>query len=1458
MDKGREDLPETPMHQWQYLIYDEKAQGFLNPISGQRVPSEGAFPHDTVVVWDGTTAFPVWLVPTDALPPGLPNTWCTAVAQARTVAELQRAVVSLAPAQAEEVLRTLPDELIHAWTGEAWPRTLAELLYQMSLDRYCQRLRERGVELCQIPAISDEPLSLDQAEVLNPRPQLRPGQVVPLDALGLDEHLARALAAAGAKEGLFTHQALSLEFLRATRHEPFDLVITTPTASGKTLAFAPGILEDLLQRNNTALFIYPLRALTTDQYDKLTRICKGLPLKLRPFFGSISLEELLQDGLPHVVVATPDKLNHYLDRPELAGFFSQIRYIVLDEAHAYRGYFGINMALFLRRLMALVHSDVRLVLSTATLDNTADFVRRLTGRNRFRVVGASGAPVHARFFYRGVAKNVPSLIHVVQRERRKGIAFVESRAETRRLAETYRRQRGTQVHPLFSGHRDYANVLHQLRQGNESMFVFSTTTLEAGIDIGDLQHVAILGFPGSRNSFKQMAGRAGRSGPAHVVFIPRTGRLGVAADEYYSRLDNLKRLVEAQADPVYINPANPVLLRQHLQRMRWEAHRMGLRGGEELLEQLLSPAAVPETVRKELKRKFAPLLTEPLARVEAPPLRSMPGLTYLVIRLGEGAPIQGIGELTLEAETTPEWMLGELRQEAAHREWALGLVFPHQGRYYRSIDWTRARVTRNQRTEEAVLVWVEDVTDSLMDPEDYNRAYYGAKQVDQSDFKQVKHYHSPWLVVYPRLEEVEARTAIGSVIAEAGRGRVRVGLELVVKRLTKTVQFRCPSLRSTRGIRGIHGVEEWVVEDCDGRRVLLDPLEKRELLKSGSVVVPESARDGEEPIQGRGYVLQSYSKRQARVSTHAFNFVLPGTCSCGEETEPHYGWKTGFENVPDTWKNHPVFSPLAREYETDLGQIRFSDGSTAAYWALSNALAKAIPDVLETDLSDIGFALQAPRHELVFTAYDAVEGGIGVATQLPAKLPEILAEARRLLELSLRCDCQGQGCFGCILPLRELRLPQDIPATSGAVEAPPAEQARLLLEETRPYKPEPNTTAAAHLLRNLLEPPSRPDTNTTLLPKLTEYPVFRRLIFVLDSLLLDSSSVSKAQRLREDPDLLVENLRPIPRVMEILEELLGGRVEVVLVSNNSMRYVETALKRHFPASVAARLLGSAVASANKPSTGRLQPLIEDLNPQEVLLVGDRLEDVLTARRLGIVSALATWSAADAAHALNAGPDLIFSAPEDLLYALGDYRAYLHPLEQEGVPAEVIAAPLRLSRAGRVWSVLGRYLPERPRSRRANDLLSNARYQILDFKRSGKRVRAVADYLVRRFPDLPVAYVPSRQPVQAGLDALAEELEARGHPVLRVLQWQRVPPLRQHDAGGEAERRANVAGALRVADPAAVRGLRLLLLDDLISSGQTLIEADRALVEAGARPEALALAYSLWERDRAAGPEEEMA
>lgn len=1404
------------MQQYRYLIYDERERAFLDAVSGQHLPAEGAFPNGTVVLWDGAaaTAFPVWLAPTDELPPGLPETWCAPVARARTVGELQRALAPLTPAQAEEVLRTLPDELIHAWTGQLWPRSLAEVLYRMSLERYCQRLQEQGVELRWVPAATEEPLSLDKAEVINPRPPVRPGQLVPLEALGLDERLARSLAAGGAREGLFAHQALALEFLRAARREPFDLALTTPTASGKTLAFAPGILEDLLQRKGAALFICPLRALTIDQHDKLVRMCEGLPLRVRPFFGSTSPEQLLEDGVPQVVVATPDKLNHHLDRPALARFFSHLRYIVLDEAHVYRGYFGINMALFLRRLMALAHRDVRLVVSTATLDNTADFVRRLTGRRRFRVVGASGAPVHARFYYRGAPKNVNSLIHVVQGEGRKGIAFVGSRAEARQRAEP---QRSTRVYPLFSGHRDYNRILHQLRQGDEPIFVFATVTLEAGIDIGDLQHVAILGFPGSRNSFKQMAGRAGRSGPAHVIFVPRTdpsGKPSTPADAYYSRPENLQRLVEAQADPVYINPANPVLLRQHLRRMRWETRRLGM-GGEELLERLLGPAALPQAVRQRLEQELA----EPLKWVEPPSLRSMPGLTYLVIRLGEGAPARGVAELVLEEETAPEWVLGELTQEVAHREWALALVSLHQGRYYRTVDWTRAQVRRNQRVEEAVLVWAEDITDRLMDPVEYNRAHYGAEPPDQPDLQQVRHHHSLWLAVDPRLEAVEARAELGAVVAEGGRGRVRVGLEQVVKRHIETVGFRCPSLRSARGVRRINGAEKWVVEDQDGQRVALDPLQRQELLRDGSVVVAEPTREGAAP-RSRGYALQGWSGRRATVSTHAFSPVLPGVCSCGKETEPHYDWDRKFETAPEVWKDHPVFSPAVREYETDLGQIRFGDGSQAAHWALSNALAKAIPNVLEADPSDIGFALQTPQHELVFMAYDTVEGGIGVAAQLPARLPEILAETRRLLELSLRCACQGQGCYGCILPFRELRLPEDIPAVGEAAEAPPAEQARLLLEETHPYKPEPSTTAAAQLLHNLLEPPSRP-----ALPRLPEYPVFRRLVV----------------------DLEAQDLS-VPRVTEVLEELLGSRVEVVLTSNRPMDSVQAAVEQHFPARVAEKLLDGAVALAGKPGTGRLLPLVEDLDPQEVLLLGGRLEDVLAGHRLGVISALATWGAADPAHALNAGPDLILPAPEDLLHALGDYRAYLHPLEQEGVPATEVTAPLRLARAGRVWSVLGRYLPKRPGGRRANHLLSNARHQILDFKRSGKRVRAVADYLVQHYPGLPVAYVPARQPDQAGLEALAGALEARGHPVLRVLQWRRVPPRRQHEAGGEAERRANVAGALQVADPAAVRGLRLLLLDDLISSGQTLLEAERALVEAGARPEALALSYSLRELD----------
>ena len=106
------------------------------------------------------------------------------------------------------------------------------------------------------------------------------------------------------------------------REDPVDLVLTTPTASGKTWAFLPGIVEDLLDRGGNALFLYPLRALTIDQEAKIQGFLEATPghaLRLDSFHGSRRLEEIIDPrlGMPDLLVATPDKMNHALHEQDL-------------------------------------------------------------------------------------------------------------------------------------------------------------------------------------------------------------------------------------------------------------------------------------------------------------------------------------------------------------------------------------------------------------------------------------------------------------------------------------------------------------------------------------------------------------------------------------------------------------------------------------------------------------------------------------------------------------------------------------------------------------------------------------------------------------------------------------------------------------------------------------------------------------------------------------------------------------------------------------------------------------------------------------------------------------------------------------------------------------------------------------------------------------------------------------
>ncbi|MCY1703935.1 DEAD/DEAH box helicase [Deinococcus sp. SL84] len=788
-------------------------QGMLQPLG------EGEAAHltsscdlegveDLLVVRHQEQVYPAWLIPTAQQDQQWPtDNWSVRLARCRTTTELFVEAQHLTPVQARLLFATLPDGLLETWTGQKWQESeLAQQLYQVVTDRYELRLQERGIQTVEIPLRADKvepPLDMPQLLPIPTQVAATPGRGVPMNALGLPSAVQQAISPLVREGNLFLHQALALKYLRAAHAERADVILSTPTASGKTVSFLPGILEDLLQSGGTALFLYPLTALCRDQFDTIQKACAALPndqqLKLARFIGDDRIDE--QFGVPNLLIATPDKLNNHLTRKEISASLARVKYIVLDEAHTYRGAFGTHMSAFLRRLLITAQSRPSLIISSATLRNTIQFAQNLTGRQDFRVVGLSTAPRYPKHLYisfpgrmtrqpeKQHAQAIRRLSQAVRYRRSKGLVFVNRRSTTRYVSKSLQLQSDPVsppvIFPFYSGMPEYAERLHHLKSGDGPAVAVSTTTLEAGIDVGALDIVGIVGFPRTRNSFKQMAGRAGRTGTAHVTFMPGSQ----PPDQYYSEPENLERLIRAESEPVYVNPYNPALLKGHIERLRYEMQQLGYETGPYLLERLF-----PQGLSAEVEKQLLPIFAEPVRPVPAPPLRGEPGVPHLVIRSGEpGDPHPSVPSLVL-SEELPDWLIEQPNAENAAKEWGPESMVIRSDRFYQVQDWRRGQVDSRGRTQAAVLIWVHDKTDQVLDPVDVARSRRGLKEWPAGAFGPHSHDGKAYSAV--SFGEILHRHDLGVLQGISGHGEVSVQLLEERDHSVQSAVCSCPKARS--------------------------------------------------------------------------------------------------------------------------------------------------------------------------------------------------------------------------------------------------------------------------------------------------------------------------------------------------------------------------------------------------------------------------------------------------------------------------------------------------------------------------------------------------------------------------------------------------------------------------------------------------------------------------------------
>lgn len=394
----------------------------------------------------------------------------------------------------------------------------------------------------------------------------------------LDPRVARALEYAGIHQ-LYSHQAASI----GASLGGADVMVTTGTGSGKSLCYVvPALQNAVIEPAARAMLLFPTKALAQDQEGKL-RAYQSLGLRAACYDGDTPLRKRapIRKGA-NLILTNPDMLHvGLMPQHELWGpFFRSLRLIAVDEAHAYRGVFGSNVALILTRLLRICDwygSRPQIVATSATLRDPALHFERLTGR-KATVIDDDGGPVGDRLlmFFSAAdpeeaedfSANVAAgnLLADLVRKGVRTMAFCRSRIATEIVLNVCRRELsrgggdGAKVDSYRGGYtqEERRKIESDLFEGR-LIGLATTNAMELGVDVGDLEAVVMNGFPPGPSSFWQQSGRAGRGGKPGMAF----------AIAQADPLENLQAkrpefILEAKLEPLVVTRENPHILRRHL------------------------------------------------------------------------------------------------------------------------------------------------------------------------------------------------------------------------------------------------------------------------------------------------------------------------------------------------------------------------------------------------------------------------------------------------------------------------------------------------------------------------------------------------------------------------------------------------------------------------------------------------------------------------------------------------------------------------------------------------------------------------------------------------------------------------------------------------------------------------------------------------------------------------------
>ena len=492
--------------------------------------------------------------------------------------------------------------------------------------------------------------------------EAKPARLAPFPE-GIDGRIPAVLRARGV-QSLYTHQRQAID--AASNGE--NIVVVTPTASGKTLCYNVPVLNAILQNEDArALYMFPTKALSADQTTELLEIIQALdlPVKAYTYDGdtpAAARRSVRQAG--HIVVTNPDMLHAAIlpGHTKWVKLFENLRFIVIDEIHAYLGLFGSNLANVIRRLKriaAFYGAHPQFICCSATIANPKELAEQITGEE-MTLIDDNGAPSGEKniIFYNppvinkqlGIRKSslaeARALASLLVKNAIQTIVFARSRLQVEVLTKylkdlvtdalgNSRAVRGYRGGYLPTHRRE---IEHGLRSG-EITAVIATNALELGIDIGRLDACVLCGYTGTIASTWQQGGRAGRRRGTSVIFLVASS---TALDQYI--VNHPEYFFRQSPEHALSNPNNLYVLMNHLKCAAYELPFVDgeVFSGTEATGPMLAFLEEQGFLRHTAERWFWSTEAFPAAEIS---LRSAGDENFMIIDITDPAAHQIIGEM---------------------------------------------------------------------------------------------------------------------------------------------------------------------------------------------------------------------------------------------------------------------------------------------------------------------------------------------------------------------------------------------------------------------------------------------------------------------------------------------------------------------------------------------------------------------------------------------------------------------------------------------------------------------------------------------------------------------------------------------------------------------------------------------------------------------------------------------